>query len=249
MSLLARTRRHFEFRAARRRVSDQFLAGEGIEIGALQRALPVGSKSRVRYVDYQTTAQLRKRYPELKWRRIANVEAVDDGEVLSSLAPASLDFVIANHMLEHCQNPLGTIRNHSSKLKIGGVLYYAIPEKTQTFDSERPVTPFEHLVRDDKEGPEWSREQHYWEWATLVNKFSGEKAAKWVQEMVATNYSIHFHVWDRQALFDFFTRAQTYLGGFHAEHFEQNQNEIIVVLRRNLESVVSACAGDSGKFA
>ncbi len=89
------------------------------------------------------------------------LDSIDDGETLSTISDDSLDFIIANHFLEHCENPIGTIRNHLKKVKTGGILLYVIPEKTYTFDKERTLTEFNHLIDDDVVGTEISRMPYY----------------------------------------------------------------------------------------
>lgn len=222
--------------ARRRAVSALFLEGTGIEIGALHYPLWVDpARSRVRYVDRLGVPELRRQYPELASYPLVEVDIIDDGETLSSFADGSLDFIIGNHLLEHCENPLGTLRNHLAKVRQGGVLYYAVPDKRYSFDVERPLTSFEHLERDDREGPAVSRLEHFHEWARLVNKHSRPQDAEAnVVELLARNYSIHFHVWDRDAFTDFLARAVAYLSRpFHIEYFEPNDTELITVLRKN----------------
>jgi hypothetical protein len=62
---------------------------------------------------------------------------------------------------EHCENPIGTIRNHLKKVKTGKILFFVIPEKPYTFDTERALTEFNHLVDDDVVGTEISRMPYY----------------------------------------------------------------------------------------
>jgi SAM-dependent methyltransferase len=138
--------------AARRELSERYLEGSGVELGALHLPLWTSERATVRYVDRLDVAGLRQQYPELAEHDLVNVDIVDDGEALSSIEDGQLDFIIANHMLEHTENPIGTIRNHLRKVRDNGVLYYAVPDKWAGFDRERPITPFEHLVRDDREG-------------------------------------------------------------------------------------------------
>jgi predicted SAM-dependent methyltransferase len=221
--------------ARRREVSARFLEGAGIEIGALHYPLWLDpARACVRYVDRLTVPELRKQYPELAVYALVDVDVVDDGETLSSFADGTLDFVIGNHMLEHCENPLGTTRNHLAKVRPGGVLYYAVPDKRFCFDVDRPLTTFEHLVRDDREGPAWSRREHFLEWARLVNKHTEpEKVEANVRELLARNYSIHFHVWDEETFVDFLRRARDYLDvPFRVEYLERNDTEVVTVLRR-----------------
>src|SRR5262249_41579641 len=88
-------------------IARTYLRGSGIEIGALHRPLRVPSHVAVRYVDRLSTAELRRQYPMLADHELVPVSIIDDGEQLVSLADASQDFVIANHFLEHCEDPLG----------------------------------------------------------------------------------------------------------------------------------------------
>ena len=218
----------------RQRLSEQYLEGEGIEIGALHHPLHVGSRARVRYVDRMSVAELRRQYPELGRFPLIEPDLIDDGETLASIPPGELDFIIANHMLEHCENPLGTLAVHLSRLKCGGTLYYAIPDKQLSFDADRPLTPFDHLVADHRNGPEHSRLQHYREWATLVNHLTDPAAIERnIAALGATRYSIHFHVWDETAFRNFLTQARAYLGNtFEEIHVQRNGTEIIALLRK-----------------
>ncbi len=221
--------------AKRREVSGRFVVGDGIEIGALHAPLWVSPRARVRYVDRMAAPALRHHYPELGEHELVAVDIVDNGETLCTIADGSLDFIIGNHLLEHCENPLGTVRRHLCKLREGGILYYAVPDKRFSFDVERPLTGFDHLVRDDREGPATSRLDHYREWACLVNKHIEPKAIEEnVRVLVGMSYSIHFHVWDAEAYRDFLEGCRAYLGkAFAVRHFEQNDTEIISVLAKD----------------
>jgi hypothetical protein len=220
--------------AARRKLSEKYLAGAGIELGALHQPLWISDRATVRYVDRLNVAGLRLQYPELAGYDLVDVDIVDDGEALSSIEDGQLDFIIANHMLEHTENPIGTIRNHLRKVCENGVLYYAVPDKWASFDRERPITPFEHLVRDDREGATVSRSDHFNEWVRFVdNVTQPEEIERQVRNLIAMNYSIHFHVWDCYHFRLFVEQANQYLGSpFRIEHFGQSVNEVIAVLRK-----------------
>lgn len=192
---------------ARAAFAASYLIGEGLEIGPLHQPLAAPPHAHVRYVDRMTTPDLRREYPELAEWDLTEVDVVDDGETLASIPPASQDFIVANHFLEHTENPIGTIECHLSKLKPGGVLFYAVPDKRFTFDFRRPPTPLEHMIGDYEEGPERSRAEHYEEWCRLVIDEesdavgTAEQAAseEWVQQrarqLEEQGYSIHMHVW------------------------------------------------------
>ena len=225
----------------RRELSSKYLAGQGIEIGALHHPLDVSENASVRYVDRLSSEELRLHYPELREFSLVSVDIIDDGEKLSRIEDESLDFIIANHMLEHCENPLGTIRNHLCKIRGGGILYYAIPDQRYGFDLNRPLTSFTHLVQDDRRGSESSRRDHFHEWARLVRKkTSPQDVHTEAKRLMELNYSIHFHVWDVMTFNEFLLKAQAYLKKtFRVIHFEQNDTEIIVVLKKELSKYFS----------
>lgn len=218
--------------ARRRELSERYLEGSGIEVGALHEPLSTSERATVRYVDRMDVVGLRRHYPELGGEEIVPVDLIDDGEVLASIEDGQLDFIIANHLLEHTENPIGTIRNHLRKLRDDGVLFYAVPDKWDCFDRDRPITPFEHLVRDDREGPMVSRLEHFYEWVTLTDKVSEPDAIEHrVQHLMSMNYSIHFHVWDESHWRSFLEDVNLYLGSpFRIEHFGRNGSEVIAIL-------------------
>lgn len=83
-------------------------SGEGIEIGAPNNSLPLQPGMKITYVDCVPIEKLKAAYPDAQ--KITPPDNVDDGEALFSFADASQDFVVANHFLEHSQDPIGTIQ-------------------------------------------------------------------------------------------------------------------------------------------
>ena len=130
-----------------------FLRGDGIEIGALHQPLHLPASARVKYVDRMTVPELRRQYEELADMPLVETDIIDNGEQLTTIGDSTEDFVIANHFIEHCQNPIQTFHNLSRVLKLGGVLYLAVPDKRFTFDADRPCTTIDHIMRDFSEGP------------------------------------------------------------------------------------------------
>jgi GT2 family glycosyltransferase len=57
------------------------------------------------------------------------IGAADAADRLESVEDESIDFVVANHVLERCEDPIGTIETHLSKLRPGGVVLYANSDK------------------------------------------------------------------------------------------------------------------------
>jgi SAM-dependent methyltransferase len=205
----------------------RYLRGSGLEIGALNRPLRVPPGATVRYVDRIPAAELRARYPEYAHQWIVDPEVIDDAETLATVPDASVDFVIANHVLEHLENPLGALNAWMRVVRAGGTVLLAVPDKRRTFDARRPSTPLEHLLADAQDGGTGTRAAHYAQWVELVEP--GEDAAA----LEAERRDIHFHVW---ALPDF-ARLLVALRDEHGfpfdlELLQANGNEILVVLRR-----------------
>lgn len=222
-------------------VTSQYLRGSGIEIGALDNPLPLPPSARVKYVDRMSVADLTTHYPELADTFLVEPDILDDGEHLKTIANESQDFVIANHFLEHCQNPIGAIAQMLRVLKPNGILYLCVPDKRFTFDRHRPTTDLEHILRDYREGAAWSKEQHFREWAkycilghtpeqTEVDQTQVEVATKHYLEM---DYSIHFHAWTGVEILELANRLPDILGvPIEVEMLQRNVKEIILVLRK-----------------
>lgn len=228
--VVAGERRHV---AVRRRLAAQYLRGGGLEIGALQMPLRLPAGVSARYVDRFDVAQLRSHYPELQDFELVEPDIIDDGEVLGTIPDESADFLIANHMIEHCEDPIGTLSNHLRVLKRGGVLYMAVPDRRFTFDHERDSTPLAHLVRDHFEGPQWSRRAHYEEWARFVAGAAPEQVPAEADALEAQNYSIHFHVWTPISFLELVSHCRSDLAlPLEVDALERNDHEFVVVMRR-----------------
>ena len=218
----------------RESIAATYLRGDGVEIGALHQPLRVPKVARVKYVDRMTVSDLRRQYPELAASPLVHTDIIDDGERLATVADGTQDFVIANHFIEHCQNPVLTLQNLFRVLKAGGVVYLAVPDKRFTFDVDRPCTTAEHVMRDYTEGPERSRLEHFEEWSRLVNKRVGEaEVGEEVRRLIEMDYSIHFHVWGAAELLELTVTIQRLIR-FEVELFLRNGMESILILRKPL---------------
>jgi SAM-dependent methyltransferase len=222
---------------ARAELAARLLQGDGLEIGPLHQPLAMPPQARVRYVDRMLTPDLRREYPELADWNLTDVDVVDDGEKLATIPEGSQDFIVANHFLEHTENPIQTIETHLGKLRPGGVLFYAVPDKRYTFDFRRPVTPLEHMVADYEQGPERSRAEHYDQWAKLVFPEEGEseeQALARARKLEAEAYSIHMHVWTQAEFLRLILACRERFGdAFDVEATAKVGIEFIVVLRKS----------------
>ena len=225
-------------------LSARYIKGEGIEIGGLGRPLDIGPDAKVRYVDRFSIEELKASYPEMPADRVLAPDIVANGETLDPVPDNSQDFVIANHVVEHFQNPLLFFQNVYRVLKNGGVLFLAVPNKEETFDCDRPVTDFAHLYRDFTEGPEGSKRQHFEEFVTCVEledignlawKTEAERVAL-VDKLISDDYSIHFHVWDTDAMVEMITSLNEKCDlDFRLQHMMTSGDEVVFILRKQDE--------------
>jgi SAM-dependent methyltransferase len=219
-------------------LSGNYIKGEGIEIGAMDLPLKVKSGVKVRYLDRITKEESAKISPEIA-NKLVNVDLIGDGESLDIIPDDSTDFVIGNHFIEHTQNPILAIKNMLRVLRKNGIAFIAIPDKRYTFDHAREITSIEHLVKDYEQGPEWSELDHYFDFVKYTEHGVGKtdyEIMNTIQELKVKNFSIHFHVWDHQAMIDMFSMAKRLLGfSFEIEAAitaPKGSNESIFVLRK-----------------
>ena len=221
--------------------------GEGLEIGAAAPAAggPAARPRPLRRPDERPT-DLRREYPELADWDLTEVDIVDDGEKLATIAAESQDFIVANHFLEHTEDPIGTIETHLSKLKPGGVLFYAVPDKRYTFDFRRPVTPIEHMVADHERGPGALARRTLRRVVPrcVIDEESPSSAPpsrrprrsgsrQRAQQLEAQAYSIHMHVWTQAEFLRLILDCrERFDDAFDIEAAARVGIEFIVVLRK-----------------
>lgn len=215
-------------------LSNTYLRGSGIEIGALNRPLWVPKTAHVKYLDRMTVSELRKQYLDVA-DHITPIDIIDNCEELSTIPDCSQDFVIANHVLEHCPNPIKAVKNMLRVLKNGGILFLTIPDKRYTFDKNRPITTWKHLLQDYKMGPENSKCQHFEEWVKLVENIEDPKNAKEKMEsLLSEDCRIHFHVWTQTEVLDFFCKLKKKMKFiFEIEACLKRDMEFILILSKN----------------
>jgi SAM-dependent methyltransferase len=234
--------------SVKRRRLAAWLQGDGIEIGALHNPLPLPPDARVRYVDHLPEAELRKHYPELDGQPFAPVSIIGSAQDLAMVADGSVDFVVANHLMEHLEDPIAGLLEFQRVLRPDGVVYLALPDKRRTFDCDRELTPVEHLLDEHRQGAQDNRRRHYVDWATRVDKKDEAHAAALLEQ----GYSIHFHVWRADTFLDFLVAARREFGlDFEIAQFAgletEEDDEFILVLVKGRNDRVRLPAAALGK--
>jgi SAM-dependent methyltransferase len=215
-------------------LGQQYLYGAGIEIGALHKPMRVPAPTLVRYVDSRPSEELSQHYGrEVSGHEIVNVDIVTNADTLTGIDDETQDFVIANHVLEHLENPILAVKNMLRVLRASGIVFLSIPDKRYTFDVDRPVTDFSHVLQDYLHGPELSRRAHYEEWIRVVEKEQDAEGARLRYLMEESRYAIHFHVWTPFDMFDTFSGMRSVVRlPFEIDAFKANGQEAVFVLRK-----------------
>lgn len=204
----------------RRLAFAQPLRGCGLEIGGLHSPLlPLSDKvERVFYTDYREQYQLRSQYPELAELDIVPLDFVSDANHLA-LGPQTIDFIIANHAVEHFEDFFRVLQRFHDILRPNGLLYLVVPDKRYTFDRYRSIVSFEHLADEYWNGSEGNRVTHYYEAAQasvaydtprIVNRAAESK--KVAQSLLDKKYSIHYHTWRAPDFAEHMLRMRRELG-------------------------------------
>lgn len=217
----------------RESIAQHYITGSGIEVGALHSPLLLPAGTAVKYVDFEASAELDEHYPELSDTTITRPDVISDMETLRGIDDSSQDFVVANHVLEHCEDPIKAVKSAARVLRSNGIAYFAIPDKRFTFDNERDVTTLEHLIRDHEEGPDVSLHEHYEDWCRHVDKLNGREYSDKVELLVKLRSNIHFHVWEYQDMMKLFVYLTSVAGvPLNVEMSFLTGNEVIWILRK-----------------
>lgn len=246
--LFALRARFHRRRNTRALMARRHLHGEGVEIGAMHFPLPPHRGMKVKYVDNTSLEDNLLRFPELRGMELVRPDYVEDGFTLASLADASQDFVIANHVLEHAPNPLGVLINWARVLRPGGSMLLSVPLAEACFDRGRQETSLEHIQADyHADTHELGRRnlEHYLEWlaisepAILAMNGQQSKAENAVErreraeEICRANSEIHFHTFSVASfrrLLEFF--AVSLDGRFRVVEIREAGGEVIAVISR-----------------
>jgi SAM-dependent methyltransferase len=212
--------------------SHAYIRGEGIEFGALNSPLPVAKGVVVRYADRYTNAFIQARHEGMP-KDLKPLTYITNLETCEGIPDASQDFIIANHVVEHLENPLLAIQNMLRILKVGGIVFLALPDRRFTFDFDRDLTTFEHLLSDYENGPAGSRFGHYLEISEKLFGLAGAEARGFAEQLDEDGLDAHFHVWEQHTAMEMILRCKTQLG-FPLEILVNSNypNETLFILRK-----------------
>jgi Methyltransferase domain len=119
----------------------------GLEIGALDLPMIEPHEGRCDFADFHSTEEIKQmatRYPGTNPDFVPHVQYVVSGGY--DAVPRDYDWIAAANVIEHVPDLIGWLRIIADHLKVGGILFLALPDKTYTFDVHRNVTTFPEAV-------------------------------------------------------------------------------------------------------
>jgi SAM-dependent methyltransferase len=219
----------------RAELSQRFISGCGLEIGAGTRPFPIPSKARISYGDIRDLAALQTYFKS----EAVQIGQSIDAQTLAGIANGSLDFVISAHVIEHLRDPIGAIVSAIRVLKPGGIHLLVVPEMRRTFDRDRPETSVAHVLADFRDGGIGTCRDGYEEHLRYVHPIlTGQRYSEAEIQRQATEaarlwpkYGAHFHAWTG-AGFEALLDAASDLVPFRLIETASVANENLFVLRK-----------------
>ncbi len=163
----------------------------------------------------------------------------------------SLDFLIANHVLEHLPNPLKALGEWHRCLKEGGALYLSVPDKrfcgfcagTDEWiypDAARQLTTWDHLLDDfgrDDDGLSQASREHARDEVRYVQRAPINEIEAQVDRFLSTKPDYHHHTWTYESLLATVNRSAAELGLDFRREAElssyETWGEMILVLKKD----------------
>jgi len=129
-----------------------FCTARGMEIGALSNPAPL--KAQVLYADVCDKAAMTSILCSLEGGPYYDLDKLIEPSLLLKpphfflpIANGELDFVYSSHALEHTPNFVAAIYDQLRCIKVGGVVYFVVPNRRGTYDHRRPSTDAARLIR------------------------------------------------------------------------------------------------------
>lgn len=211
--------------------------GYGIEIGPSFLPLNITENADIKYVDLMTAEELCSLYPQIPENKVKKIDIIDDGETLKSFDDESLDFIIANHFIEHTINPGQTILNFLRVLKKDGIIFLAIPNRVNIFDYKRPLTEVEHLIDVFEKGTDELIEDHYHEVVEIVEKIQPDKIHERIRQLKEERFSIHYHTYELEnfiPLIEYIADKGHPVKILETRYFMLGTDEFIVIMKKTI---------------
>lgn len=126
---------------------------------------------------------------------------IQEGSDLRGIAASTYDFILSSHNIEHIANPLKALFEWKRVLRDSGYLLLVVPNRSNTFDHLRPITPLSHIIQDFEMGTTEDDLTHFAEIMSLHDLTRDPKAGTREEFRERSlknreNRCLHHHVFD-----------------------------------------------------
>ena len=215
-----------------------YIRNDGYEIGAQNSPLRGKNANNILYIDYLSKEESSQKY-HIPVNECVDVDIIADANALEIIPAHSASFIIANHVLEHCPNPIGALLGWLRILKIQGVLFLTLPNyKSNEFDFEKIPATIAHFVEDytKADNNEDISTEHILEHIQMIdgidpdNVMAFEKRYKTITE---SNLHTHYHVFNQENVIDLlrYINRQTPIQIVNTFSFE-NSFELLFIIEK-----------------
>jgi hypothetical protein len=247
--------------AIRYQVSNSYLSGSGIEIGAGLFPQRLPDEAQAVLFELRDVVAISQMFD-------AEIESVPEFFPMDQIRehyPEGADFLIAHNVLEHCPNPIGTLVEWVSHVRDEGVVVVSVPDAQYCPDRERLVAGIDHILDDYLFGRDadtfesrehsysctfgWMNDSNWEDWLPL-SKEDVSKRAHAAAHMDALD--VHWHAFTpdlfRQvvAAASFFSEREFQLLALadpHSRSGSQTAGDIIAILRISRSSIGARGSG------
>ena len=208
---------HVPANPSRDQLGELFCKGKGLEIGAGLVPTKTAQGSSVRYADKRSDEELSAYFGLNPAIRV---------ESLAGIGHEKFNFLIAHHVLEHSANVIETLVEWLRMLKEGGIFFLSLPNRHQTPDNLRLLTPPTHFLLDysyQVNEDDYESREHIcsflWSWIDvggLEGKSKMESASLVSAALHSEQNDLHWHTFNADTM-EFVVRTAAAAAGLSAE--------------------------------
>lgn len=205
-------------RIAHRRVGYALLTGKGLEVGAGSAPAVLPPDCLLEHCDLVTPSEARTLFPEMTPRHLERIPepdwVVDVGvDGLSFCASGSLDFVIANHLLEQVVDPIWVLAEFDRVLRPGGRMALSASDKHHSEERLRAPIDFSSLQESHLAGPREPVPSDYLDILRYMHPELLVRSEGEIQNHLRRflQRREHLHVWTSDLFLEFFERSMDLL--------------------------------------
>ena len=135
------------------------------------------------------------------WGNKKGYQFINDGSDLTAINNKNYEVILSCHSLEHFANPIKALKEWDRVLVEDGYMLLVIPHKDGTFDHNRPVTTFAHLLNDFELNIPETDNTHFEEIISL-HDIQMDAGIKNMEELITRTYAnidnrcVHHHVFN-----------------------------------------------------